>query len=101
LISLRSIVRHIGQSFVQADGLPFFPLNMRFCSYLGKGNPKNFGDMVKDSAIVAVCAIFGVLAGFGPPTRETAWPMVWAVFVAFGSAFFTQLAFEKRIKVPK
>jgi len=94
MISLRALFHHAGS-------IPFFPLNLRFCSRLGKGNPKSVLDMLIDSAIVGGCAAVGVLAGFGLPTSGTVWPMIWAVSVAFLSAFFPQFAYERKIKTAK
>ena len=81
--------------------LPFFPLNMRFCSYLGKGNPKSLGDMVCDSAIIGgiafVSSLISALAVAALPDIRT----IYAAGLAFAMSFLTQLAAERRIKVAK
>lgn len=101
MISLRSVVRHIGQSFVQADGLPFFPFNLRYCSYLGKGNPKNLGDMLFDSAVIGGLAFISVLAADLITGTLPSIKTVYAASLMFASTFLTQLAAERRIKVAK
>jgi len=81
--------------------LPFFPLNLRYCSFLGKGNPKNTGDMLIDSAIIGgiafVSSLFSALAVAALPDIRT----LYAAGLAFLLAFLTQFASERRIKAAK
>jgi len=81
--------------------LPFFPLNLRWCSYLGKGNPKSVSDMLIDSAVIGGIAVFAAISTLPCPTIEVALEYAWIGVKAFGAAFLMQLAAERRIKTAK
>jgi hypothetical protein len=92
MISIRALFHH---------STPFFPLNMRWCSYLSKGNPKNVLDMVIDSAIIGgigfISSLISALVTSSLPNMQ----ILYAAGLAFGIAFLTQLAAERRIKAAK
>jgi len=81
--------------------LSFFPLNIRFCSYLGKGNPKSLGDMVLDSAIIGGIAFISSLVSALAVSALPDVRILYAAALAFGMSFLTQLAAERRIKIAK
>jgi hypothetical protein len=93
MISLRALFHH---------SAPFFPLNMRWCSYLGKGNPKNYGDMIIDSAIIGGIGFFSsLIAALATNSGLPSTLSLYAAGLAFGMAFLSQLASERRIKTRK
>lgn len=57
--------------------------------------------MIIDAGIVGACAAIGAVAGYGFPTSETIGKLIWAVMISFFSAFFPQLAYERKIRIAK